>query len=416
MLFRTEAARKSKSLGDVLLVRPLSFSILVGTLSAICLGLILFLCLFSYTKKIEVAGLLVPKQGLFRVVAPQSGVIAEQRVAEGELVKAGATLFVIRNRSTSRTSRDLEGTIVSLQGAQQNSYQLERSQVRKQALERKNILNAKISGLKSSISRIDDQIELQTRQTRLNEEILESFKKYQPENYVSKLDVQRTESALLEQQMRLSELKRSRDSAHQDLVAAQLDLQTNDIEMAREEQAIARQLSAVEQQLAESEARRELLVVAQRPGAATAVTVTEGQAVNAGQLLMAIVPKGSDLSAELYVPSRAIGFIQPGKQVQLSYQAFPYQTYGFATGWVSEVASAAVRPDEVSPLLRTVIPMSAPEPVYKVVVRIDKQTIRASGKDLPLRPGSVVSASVLLERRRLIMWMLDPLLSRTKKT
>ena len=56
------------------------------------------------------------------------------------------------------------------------------------------------------------------------------------------------------------------------------------------------------------------------------------------------------------------------------------------------------------------------DPQNITVVRTDstlreRQTIRAYGAELPLEPDLVLQADIVAERRSLISWLLDPLLS-----
>jgi membrane fusion protein len=51
------------------------------------------------------------------------------------------------------------------------------------------------------------------------------------------------------------------------------------------------------------------------------------------------------------------------------------------------------------------------EPSYRVGVSIERQTMRAYGAELPLEPDLEFQADVLFERRTLLDWILDPLLS-----
>ncbi len=51
------------------------------------------------------------------------------------------------------------------------------------------------------------------------------------------------------------------------------------------------------------------------------------------------------------------------------------------------------------------------ERVYRVTVAIDHQTIEAYGKAVPLQAGMTLTADIILEKRSLIQWLLDPLLS-----
>ena len=90
---------------------------------------------------------------------------------------------------------------------------------------------------------------------------------------------------------------------------------------------IERQLASTEQELTESEARRSISITAPETGIATAIGVDTGQAIDGSKPLLSVVPKGAQLVAELYAPSRSVGFIKAGDQALLRYQAFPYQKF-----------------------------------------------------------------------------------------
>jgi membrane fusion protein len=49
--------------------------------------------------------------------------------------------------------------------------------------------------------------------------------------------------------------------------------------------------------------------------------------------------------------------------------------------------------------------------MYRVTVALAAQRVTAHGRALPLQPGMRVDADILLERRRLIEWVLEPLYS-----
>jgi membrane fusion protein len=49
------------------------------------------------------------------------------------------------------------------------------------------------------------------------------------------------------------------------------------------------------------------------------------------------------------------------------------------------------------------------EPLYRVLVELDQQTVSAYGRAEPLKPGMTVDADILLDQRRLIEWVLEPL-------
>jgi membrane fusion protein len=121
--------------------------------------------------------------------------------------------------------------------------------------------------------------------------------------------------------------------------------------------------------------------------------------------LLNILPSESALQARLLAPAAAVGFIQPGKEVNLRYAAYPYQRFGHQRGTVSQISKAIVTPNELPS------PVQTPEPFYLVTVVLDRQDILAYGERLPLQPGMTLEADVLLDKRPVYQWVLEPLLS-----
>ena len=155
----------------------------------------------------------------------------------------------------------------------------------------------------------------------------------------------------------------------------------------------------------QNEAARATVLRAPRTGVVSAVLAREGQMVASGQPLLSILPAGAVLRAQLLVPSRAIGFVAPDSRVVLRYQAFPYQKFGQHYGRVVEISRSALTPAEVSAL----VGQQVEEPLYRIEVALDSQHVMAYGKAEPVRPGMAVDADILLERRRLIEWVFEPL-------
>ena len=129
--------------------------------------------------------------------------------------------------------------------------------------------------------------------------------------------------------------------------------------------------------------------------------------VAAGQSLLSELPAGSMLQAQLLVPSRAIGFIEPGSRVVLRYQAFPYQKFGQQYGKVADISRSALSPSEVAAVLGQATRQA--EPLYRVQVALDSQQVMAYGKAQSVKPGMALDADILMERRSLIEWLFEPL-------
>jgi membrane fusion protein len=153
---------------------------------------------------------------------------------------------------------------------------------------------------------------------------------------------------------------------------------------------------------------RQTLLTAPFDGTVTSLVVTPGQSVPSGASLAAIVPDHSPMTAVLYVPSTAIGFVEAGQRVRVSYDAFPYQRFGQYHGVVHSVS-------------QTDVPMAAnPDKqdrraYFLVRVTLDSSSVKAYDAEIPLRPGLTLTADIEIDRRSLIRWMLDPLFAFTGK-
>src|SRR3569623_1037662 len=176
-------------------------------------------------------------------------------------------------------------------------------------------------------------------------------------------------------------------------------------EAANRRAAIARDIEALEQQLTEYESRRRVVITAPTAGTVTAILAERGQTAVPTAPLLSILPEQAVLEAQLLVPSRAIGFIEPGQRVALRYEAFPYQRYGSAQGRIKEIARTLITPGEVN------LPVALREPVYRVTVSLDAQYIDADRQRLARQSGMLLDADVWRDRRRIIEWVFDPLYS-----
>ncbi|MGF6331990.1 multidrug efflux pump subunit AcrA (membrane-fusion protein) [Pseudomonas sp. BS3782 TE3695] len=131
---------------------------------------------------------------------------------------------------------------------------------------------------------------------------------------------------------------------------------------------------------------------------------------------MSIVPANSRLQAELYAPSKAIGFVRTGDPVMVRYQAYPYQKFGQHRGNVLSISKATMSAAELASMTGSVPGLGlSGEQIYRIRVDVEAQSVLAYGKPRPLQTGMLVEADILHETRRLYEWVLEPLYSLTGK-
>lgn len=410
-LFRPEALEhaKAKAYGSILLARPVSHLALTALFAGFAMLLVALLASLSYTRKAKVSGVLLPAGGLIRVAPLQAGQIVNLRVQEGQVVRAGEVLFELASERTSRATGSAEANIAVLLAQRRDSFLADQAQLRLLSMQRMQALSRRVQDLEIERLRVADQVSLQQRRVGLAEAALLRLQDLHRAAFVSQVQVQDRQAELLDQQQRLADLQRTEAGVARELTATRAEIAELEIQARREQEAGRRSVSSTEQDLTENEARRQLLVRAPQDGNVTAITARQGQSVPAGQVLASLLPHGAELEAELYAPSRAAGFLKPGMSVNLRYHAYAYQKFGQAIGRIREVSSTAMRPEELAMPGASVTAGQGIEPMYRVRIILPRQTVAAFGSDVPLRSGALLDASVLLEKRRLYEWVLEPL-------
>jgi len=411
-LFRKQAVdfHRTKEYGQVLLLHPLSHRVLTLSFVSLAIGLLAFFFLFSTTRKAHSQGVLVPEVGVISIQSKQPGVISEQRVREGQAVKQGDVLFILFTERNTDLNSSTERVVSTLLKDRRDSFADELKHSAVQSRQRIDVITQRGNDLKVEAARLSEQIAIQQQRVTLAEQAFNRFRELQATNYISAAQLQDKQAELLDQRQRLGDLQRQQLVKQREHASAIADLMEIQVQARRDTQALQRNVSSLEQDLIENEARRKVVVLAPNDGVVTAITANLGQSVAGNTTLASLIPAGANLEAEIYAPSRSIGFIRPGMKVLLRYQAYPYQKFGQHTAIVRDVTHTSIPASELrtADLTPTV---GRGEPMYRIRLKLDRQTVMAYGKPMPLKSGMLLDASILLEKRRLYEWVLEPLFS-----
>ena len=404
-LFRPEAlaARKRRVFGDVVIRQSFPAWVLAALFGGLLLLGLLALALGTYARTETVQGMLVPSGGAAKVMPPRAGVLARVFVREGEQVKAGAPLALVR------VDRALPGGATQQQvqqGILREQQGISRDQIEhalQELRQRQAGTGARLAGLRSALANTQEQLRLGTeivRSARAQFEILDELDK---QRLVRRSDLEERRRAYLNAESSQRGLLKELDRVTSEI--RELELERSMLDERTRETIRRLELSRNETELRLVELQGESTVLLKAPiaGKVAGLQAAPGQAVTPAQPLSTILPAGSDLRAHLFVPSRSAGFIRVGQPVRVRYDAFPYQHFGSFEGRIVEVSHNVFSPSELS------VPIKLDGPVYRVVVELNDQSVRAYGKQIPLSPGLTLSSSIVLERRSLLDVLLDPI-------
>jgi len=407
-LFRQEAIdfqQHNRQWGQVALLQPLSTKIITWLIVLAVTVMIIFMFFAQYARKETVIGYLTPTAGTAKIFASQQGTIKEIYIKEGQGVDKGQPLLAVETSQIAANGQDVNVSILSTLESRRNQLigQIAADKERMKS-ERSRII-VLIGGLEAEISELHAQIENQNERIRVSDALVSSVTGLRARGLISELEYRQRELASLEQKQKLNSLNQQLAAQQNQLTETRYSFEQLPTVMAGKIQSLRSELATTEQRIAEIGGRREYVIRAPTAGRVSTLQATVGQFADPRRLQMEIIPNESTLQAELFVPTRAIGFVQPGQAVRILYEAFPYQQFGAYTGRVHNVSQTILTKSDTSG------PIELKEPAYKVTAVLDRPNVDAYGKKISLQADMLLRADIILEKRSLVSWLLDPLLS-----
>jgi len=263
----------------------------------------------------------------------------------------------------------------------------------------------RVDDLRKGLEQAGAEVRAQQQRLAFAQQESQRFAQLVKEGFASEAMVRDRRNDLLDQTTKLENLRGSRAAIERELRAAQAELPLIAIRTRTQQQQIEQRKSELQQSLVQEEAHSDSEVRAPIAGIITNIAAARGESLAADATLATIMPKGSGLHAQLLVPTRAIGFIEAGNPVVLRYDAFPFQRFGQYRGKVTSVGRTVWSPGE------KVGSLAVREPVYRIEVALDRQSARTGAQEFPLRPGMLVNADILLEKRTVFEWVFEPVLA-----
>ena len=410
-LFRKEAVayQGERLTGPVILVQPLSIKLTSMVLILACCLVITFLVCAEYTRKETVRGFLVPDKGVIKSFTSASGTIEKIWVKEGDVVRKGDPLVTLVSQENDLNGISYgEGLAIKI-SSQIDLIEKEIGQHRH--IEKKEIENLKlkelavgeeIGTLKSQLSYLSQKIDLLTSQQV-------GVDKLSRDGFVSRFETEGRRNIILEVRRDKQEVERILLQQQNRLVQINFEMENLPKQYSLKVSALLRDRSQLESRLTQIKNDHIRVIPAQHSGVVTSIQVVEGETLSYSKAqskpLLHLFPEGAKLVAELLLPTRSAGFVSVGQRSKIRFDAFPYQRFGFVEGEISAVDGTLVAPSEAS------LPVGLSEPVYRLTAKLEKQEISAYGKSFLLKSGMLFEADIMLDKRPLIEWLLEPIYS-----
>ncbi|HJY89882.1 MAG TPA: HlyD family efflux transporter periplasmic adaptor subunit, partial [Candidatus Acidoferrum sp.] len=376
-LFRQEAIdflHQRNSWGEVVSLQPVSSTILGWTLAGLVAVSLCFLSIAQYARKETVSGYLAPTFGTAKIFVPQQGFVKDIRVKEGQEVAEGDPLLTVVTSQINANGDDVNSTVLAVLAQQRNVIERQVAAEERRTASERDRLASTIKGIEGEIDQLEDQRNIQNERLKLSESFVATGAKLVASGALAAIELKRREQGALEQKQNVVTLDQQITARRTQLTDARHTLEQLPAVVAERVRVLRNDLSSIEQRVAEVNGRQAYVIKAPTSGRVSTLQATVGQIADPKHMQLEIIPVDAQLQAELFFPTRAFGFVRPGQQVRLLYDAFPYQKFGAYRGSVTELSHAILSGNE------TKGPITLKEPAYRVTVALERPDIDAYGR------------------------------------
>lgn len=364
-----------------------------------------FLATATIVRKEPAMGVLSLSNGELRVVPARVGIVRQVYVQEGGLVEAGAPLALISTEQELAGGAVLDARVMKAIDDEQAVLIAQLNALDTASPMGERAMAQRLQGVENQIDDLRHSMPGREERVALAKQALDAGQTLLEKGIMTAAEMRQRRSDFLAQQQSLWDLKTQIAQLTGQAAETEVSLAKLPSDAAQTRASIQQQVMALEEKRAQADAQHGYVLSAAVAGRVTALQARPGQPADPTKPLMTLIPAQSRLEAQIYVPSRAIGFIETAQRVRLLYDAFPHERFGAAYGRVRQISATVLKPEEVADAVQV------KEPVYPVTVTLDRTSIRAYGKDIPLRSGMALTADILLEERSILDLLLDPLLA-----
>lgn len=376
------------------------------------MAMVLLTLLWSLVGHIDIVvnatGKVIPSARIKTIASIEVASVRDILVREGQHVRVGQILMEL-DATSSDAERDKAADAVAqarLQVARaaammQAVQQLQAPQLaevggvgRAQWDSAERQLQGQYQDFRARLARLDDEITRYGASFQLASARAADYKALMTDNTVSRHAWLEKEQARVDLQGQLSEARNQRAA-----LLAQTQKEAHDSRIEAE-----KIIESAQQDRRRAEERSRLLtLMAPVSGTVQQLAVhTVGGVVAAAQPLMQIVPEEGDIEIEAWLENKDVGFVRIGQEVEVKIDAFDYTKYGTVPARVVHVSRDAIQ-DEKKGL------------VYSARILLARNSLNVDGRSLPLSAGLAVNVGIRTGSRRVIEYVLSPLMRHQKE-
>ena len=360
----------------------------IRTAAWVLVGAFLFALLIAIVMRlpesVHCPFVLIPATGADPIQAPRQATISRVEVEEGQPVKAGEDLFVLRSDEIRGWDTQFRTLNEDLRAKEESLKQYETAYI------------AQLEIKKAEIEQAKSEVQFRENHAKTSRELVTRMEKLARQGGESEID--------------LIKLKLDLAGSQKDLSVAQRTLQQGTLDRERMETEHARQRGEQRSEIeklkmrtgalqTDLESTHQNLLMVRSPYEGVVISMdqrTVGSFVQQGQVLCQLAPKGAKPRARMTLTEAGLPKLAVAQRIRYFFEAFPYQRYGAVTGKLDWISPSTVTTTDGSR--------------FVALGSLDRYEISPrAGQVLPLRVGMRGQAHIIVGGRTLIEYAFEPI-------
>jgi membrane fusion protein len=328
--------------------------------------------------------ILVPATGSDPIQSPHQGILSRVSVSEGEVVKKGAELFVLRSDEIRGLNTQFRTLNEDLRSKEQSLTQGDSA------------YKAQVSMKESEIEQAKSEVKFRENHAKTSRDLADRMEKLAQEGGFSEIDLVRMKLDLAGSEKDLSVAQKTLQQINLDRQRMETEHNRLRGEQRAEIEKFKMRTSALK---ADLENAQEDLLTVRSPYDGVIISLeqrTVGSVVQQGQVLCQLSPEDAQPRARMIVNEGGLAKLAVAQRVRYFFEAYPYQRYGAVGGKLDWISPSTVTTADGSH--------------FVALASLDRAEIpRPGGKALPLRVGMRGDAHIIVGDRAPIEYMLEPI-------
>jgi hemolysin D len=328
--------------------------------------------------------ILIPATGADPIQSPRQAIISRVAVEEGQPVKAGEDLFVLRSDEIRGWDTQFRTLTEDLRTKEESLTQYETAYV------------AQLEIKKAEIEQAKSEVKFRENHAATSRDLVTRMEKLAKQGGESEIDLVKLKLDLAGSEKDLSVAQRTLQQVNLDRQRVETEHLRQAGEQRSEIEKLKMRLGALKTDL---ENTRQNLLILRSPYEGVIISMdqrTVGSFVQQGQVLCQLAPKDAKPRARMTLNEAGLPKLAVAQRIRYFFDAFPYQRYGAVTGKLDWISPSAVTSTDGSH--------------FVALGSLDRSEISPrTGQTLPLRVGMRGDAHIIVGGRTLIEYAFEPI-------